>query len=116
MRSLQRNTPSQGRLGQSLGLDRPRRLKYAEVGNGSRGRSAAEWTIAEITMPPRLVRIAGLSMVVVVRRRWQLKPLRAYFQQERRTARRHIAERYIGSKQKHGQRQTGCQVSPLMNE
>jgi hypothetical protein len=82
MRSLERNAPSQGRLGQSLGLDRSRRLKYVEMGNGSGGRSAAEWTIAEITMPPRPVRIAGLSMVVV-RRRWQLKPLRADFQQER---------------------------------
>jgi hypothetical protein len=115
MRSLQRNAPSQGRLGQSLGLDRSRRLKYAEMGKGSSGGSAAEWTIAEIAMPPRLVRSAGLSRVVV-RRCWQLKPLRADFQQERRTACRHEAERHIGSKQKHDQRQTGCQVSPLINE
>ncbi len=60
--------------------------------------------------------MAGLAMHVV-RRHLQLKPLRADFQQERRTARRHEAERHIGSKQKHGQGQTGCYVSPpMMNE
>jgi len=71
MRPLQGNAPSQRRFGQGVGLDRSRRLKTAEVGNGSSGRSAAEWTVPEITMPPRLVRITGLSMVPV-RRRWQL--------------------------------------------
>lgn len=116
MGSLQLEAPPQGRVGQGLGLDRRCRLKHAVVGNRSGSRSAAKWTIPENSMPTRLVRIAGGSMVVV-RRCGQREPLRADFQEERRTVRRHETDRHVGPEQKHRQRQAGREISlPVMTK
>ena len=116
MSSLQRDAPSQGRFGQSLRIDRAGRLNTDEVGDGPCGRSAAERTNLKIGETLRDLRMAGLAMQAM-HRCLQLKPLRADFQFEWRTARRHEAERHIGSKQKQRQRQTGRYVSPpMMNE
>ncbi len=116
MCSFQRDAPSQGRVGQSLRSNLFGRLKYDEVGNRPGGRSAAERAILKICMLTRVMRMARHAMRVV-RGHLHRKPVRTNFEQKRSAARRHEAERHIGSKQQYRQHPAGRQISlPMMSK
>src|ERR1700722_9003721 len=77
---------------QGLRNDGRRRFKGDDVGNRSRAGSAAEWAVLEMTVRSRMVMPRMLGHRHLVGRGTQ-------FQQKRRAARRHEANRYIGAKQ-----------------
>ena len=85
---------------EGLRKDGRRRFKGDDLRNRSRGGSAAEWAVLKMTVGSRMVmpRMRG-------HRHWIGRGTQ--FQQKRRAARRHEANRYIGAKQQGCQQQAG---------
>ena len=83
-----------------LGNYRRRRCKSDELSNRTGGRSTAEWAVLEMSVGSRVV-------VPMSAEHLRLVSGRTHFQQKRRTARRHEADRYISMKQQDDQQQTG---------
>ena len=77
-----------------------RGFKGDDVRNRSRGGSAAEWAVLEMTVRSRMV-MPGVRG----HRHWVGRGTQ--FQQKRRAARRHEANRYIRAKQQGDQQQAG---------
>ena len=98
-------TQSQGfECDEGLRNDGGRRFKGDDMRNRSRGRSAAEWAVLELIVRSRM-------MVASVRGHRHWKGRGTQFQQKRRAARRHEANRYIGAKQQRYQQQAGEYVA-----
>jgi hypothetical protein len=85
---------------EGLRNDGRRRRKGDDVSNGAGGGSTAIRAVLEMSVRSRLV-------VRMMRGHLRLVSGGTHFQQERRTARRHEADGYIGPKQEDYQQQAG---------
>lgn len=83
-----------------LGNDGRRRFKDDDVRNRPRGRCATKRTVRELAVTSRVV-------VRMLRGHLRLVGGGTHFQQERRAARRHEADRHVGPKQQSHQQQAG---------
>jgi hypothetical protein len=105
MSAWETDAQSQGfECDEGLREDGRRRFKGDDVRNRSRGGSAAEWAVLEMTVRSRMV-------MPRVRGHRHLIGRGTQFQQKRRAARRHEANRYIGAKQQGDQQQAGEYVA-----
>lgn len=78
----------------------PGRFEGDDLRNRSRTGGTAKWAVLEMLVNSRVV-------VQMMRKHSCRKPRRTYFQQKRRTARRHEADGHVRSKQKHRQQEAG---------
>ena len=85
--------------------DLPGRFKDNELRNGAGGGRTAERAVIEMGM--------GSRVMVVMRRHLHGRRVRTQFQQKGRAARRHEADRDVGSKQEYRQQDAGVQIPPL---
>ena len=86
--------------GERLRNDGRRGREGDDMGNRTGGRSTAEWAVLEMSVRSRVV-------VPVVRFDLHLIGRGTHFQQERRTACRHEADRHVGAKQENRQQEAG---------
>jgi hypothetical protein len=85
---------------EGLRNDGRRRRKGDDVSNRTRGGSTPEGTILEMG-------VRSWVVVPMMRRHLHLVYGRTQFQQKRGTARRHEADRHVGTKQENYQQQAG---------